>query len=95
MAANGPEAAQDGLFYYYQTLARALSVYGEPRITDKSGQSHDWRTELLTKLQQLQKENGSFTGTQRWMENNPIIATAFAALAAQDALEDLEKRPAR
>jgi squalene-hopene/tetraprenyl-beta-curcumene cyclase len=95
MAANGPQHARDGLFYYYQTLARALSVYGEPTVVDKKNARHDWRAELIAKLASLQKEDGSFTGTAKWMEDNATISTAFAVLAAQDALADLKERPAK
>jgi squalene-hopene/tetraprenyl-beta-curcumene cyclase len=93
MAANGPEHARDGVFYYYQTLAKALDVYDEPVITDKQGAKHDWRVELIDKLASIQKEDGSFAGTKRWMEDNPVISTAFAVLALQDALADLKEHP--
>jgi squalene-hopene/tetraprenyl-beta-curcumene cyclase len=95
MAANGPEHARDGVFYYYQTLAKSLDVYDEPVITDKQGGRHDWRVELIDKLSSIQKEDGSFAGTRRWMEDNPVISTAFATLALQDAMSDLKEHPAK
>jgi len=95
MRASGPENAQAGVFYYYNTLAKALSVYGEPTITDPQGHPHDWRIELITKLASLQKPDGSFVGTERWMEQDPIIATCLATLALQDALHDLREHPAK
>ena len=94
LKANGPQAARDGIFYYYHTLARALDVYDEPVITDKQGQKHDWRVELIDKLGSTQRQDGSFTGTRRWMEDNPVISTAFAVLAAQEALKDLREHGA-
>lgn len=93
MAENGPAEARSGIFYYYQTMAKALAVYGEPVITDKKGQKHDWRVELIAKLASVQNADGSFTGTKRWMEDNATISTAFAVLALQDAIEDLKKNP--
>jgi squalene-hopene/tetraprenyl-beta-curcumene cyclase len=87
----GADSAKDGIFYYYNTLAKALAVYGEPVITDKAGQPHDWRQELIAKLASIQKEDGSFVGQPKWMEDSPIIATAMATLAVETAVADLEK----
>ncbi|HEY7118602.1 MAG TPA: prenyltransferase/squalene oxidase repeat-containing protein [Tepidisphaeraceae bacterium] len=95
MSANGAGEARSGIFYYYSTLAKALAVYGEPVITDKKGGTHDWRVELIAKLGSIQNPDGSFTGNKRWMEDNPTIATAFAVLALEDALQDLKDHPAR
>jgi squalene-hopene/tetraprenyl-beta-curcumene cyclase len=77
------------------TLARALSVYGEPTIVDTKNVSHDWRKELLTKLAAVQRADGSFVGGKRWMEDNATISTAFAVLAAEDAIKDLREHPAK
>ncbi len=93
MRAGDPGNAQYGLFYYYITLARALHAYGQPIITDPQGNKHDWRVELIDKLASLQKDNGSFVGDKKWMEDNPDIATGFATLAVEEALKDLKIRP--
>lgn len=93
LRAGDPGNAQYGLFYYYITLARALHAYGQPIITDPQGNKHDWRVELIDKLASLQKDNGSFVGDKKWMEDNPDIATGFAALAVEEALKDLKIRP--
>ncbi|MEZ0268122.1 MAG: prenyltransferase/squalene oxidase repeat-containing protein [Phycisphaerae bacterium] len=92
LAANGPESARDGIYYYYVAYAKALAAYGEPKITDKAGKVHDWREALIAKLASVQNADGSFTGTQKWMENSPTIATSFAVLALQDAERDLAAR---
>jgi squalene-hopene/tetraprenyl-beta-curcumene cyclase len=92
MREAGADTAKDGIFYYYNTLAKALAVYGEPVIKDKTGQSHDWRLELIAKLASIQKPDGSFAGQPKWMEDSPIIATAMATLAVETALADLEKK---
>ena len=92
--ANDPRAAESGLYYYYHTLSRALSAYGEPTVTDAKGTAHDWRVELLEQLAKEQQPDGSFHGTQRWMESRPGLATAFAVLAAEEALADLKNHPA-
>jgi squalene-hopene/tetraprenyl-beta-curcumene cyclase len=95
MSANGPGEAKSGIYYYYSTLAKSLAVYGEPTITDKKGVKHDWRNELIVRLAATQNPDGSFTGTKRWMEDNPTISTAFAVLALQDAIQDLKDHPAK
>jgi squalene-hopene/tetraprenyl-beta-curcumene cyclase len=95
MRAGNPENAQAGMFYYYITLARSLRAYGEPIITDPQGNKHDWRIELIDKLASIQKPDGSFAGEKRWMEDNPTLATGFASLAIEEAMNDLKERPAK
>lgn len=93
MRTSNPGEAQAGLFYYYHTLARALNEYDQPVITDPQGKKHDWRVELIDKLAAVQKEDGSYLGDARWMENNPTLATAFAVLALQEVQKDLKEHP--
>src|SRR5688572_29668105 len=95
MRFSSPDHAQYGLFYYYMTLARALNVYDQPTIVDPRGNKHDWRVELIEKLASLQAADGSFTGDKRWMEDNPVLATAYATLALQEAMEDLKQHPVK
>ena len=93
MAAAGADRAQQGLYYYYHTLARALNEYDQPRITDSQGKPHDWRLELIDKLASLQRPDGSWAGDKRWMEDNPVLATSYVVLALQEVQEDLRQRP--
>ncbi|HZK81012.1 MAG TPA: hypothetical protein VFC46_08095, partial [Humisphaera sp.] len=80
---------------YYHTLARALRAYGDPQVTDAKGAVHDWRVELIDHMASQQTADGSFVGTQRWMESRPSLATAFAVLAAEEALADLKEHPVK
>lgn len=91
---NNPKGGDDGLFYYYHTLARALHAYGQPVIVDAKGQRHDWRLELIEKLAAQQHGDGSWTGIQKWMENKPVLSTAYGVLALQEAQQDLKEHPA-
>lgn len=91
MRVGNPEMAQQGLYYYFHTLARALNEYDQPTITDPQGGKHDWRAELVDKLASLQKPDGSWSGEQRWMEGNPILVTAYSVLALQEAQKDLKE----
>ena len=81
MRLNKPENAQQGLYYYYHTLAKALNAYDQPTITDGQGNPHDWRVELIDKLSTLQKEDGSFVGDKKWMEENPVLTTSYVVVA--------------
>lgn len=93
MRLNNPQMAQNGLYYYYHTLARALNAYDEPVITDAQGNRHDWRVEFVGKIASLQKADGSFIGDKKWMEGNPVLATAYTAIALAETLEDLGQHP--
>jgi squalene-hopene/tetraprenyl-beta-curcumene cyclase len=95
MRLNKPEMAQSGLYYYYHTLAKALNAYNQPTITDARGVSHDWRLELIDKLSTLQKPDGSWVGDKRWMEDNPVLATAYMVLALHEVKQDLKEHPPR
>ena len=90
ISASDPAKADYALFYYYNTLARALHAYGEPAIVDNQGTKHDWRIELIDKLASLQHPDGSWTGNKKWMEDNPILVTSYSVLALQEAMASLE-----
>jgi squalene-hopene/tetraprenyl-beta-curcumene cyclase len=90
---SNPKGGDDGLFYYYHTLARALHAYGEPIITDSKGVKHDWRIELTEKLASQQDADGHWTGLQKWMENKPTLSTAFAVLSLEEVQQDLKDHP--
>jgi len=95
MGEEDPKHAQDGLYYYYHTMARALRAYGEPVITDAQGNKHDWRVELIDKIVSMQQPDGQWTGENKWMENHPEIVTAYTVLALEEALDDLKDHPAK
>lgn len=84
---NMPEKqSHEGLFYFYHTFARTLAALDEPIIRDAQGRNHDWREELLTKLENLQRPDGSWINeSDRWMEGMPALTTAYAMLALEAA----------
>jgi squalene-hopene/tetraprenyl-beta-curcumene cyclase len=92
MRAASADVAKQGLYYYYYVFAHALDAYDQPVITDAAGQKHDWRVELIAKLASLQREDGSWTGEKRWMEDNPVLTTAYVVLALEAAQKDLAER---
>src|SRR5690606_20643131 len=56
-----PEAAaQQGLYYYYMTFARALRAWGSTTIDTTDGGRRDWANDLIDALVQRQREDGSW-----------------------------------
>ena len=75
---------EQGLYYNYHTMAKALSVYGERKFTDSKGVEHDWYAELVDKLVSLQQADGYWRNeADRWMEFDPLLVTAYAVLALE------------
>lgn len=76
---ENPGMGNQGLFYFYDIMARALSASG----VEKVGQ-HDWKKELSTKVISLQKPNGSwYNDNNRFWESDPVLCTSFAMLVLQ------------
>ena len=88
-AGNG----ENGLFYYYLTLARALDAYDQPAVPGGGGRV-DWRVALVDKLADLQKPDGSWVGEARFRENDPVLVTAYGVIALENVLNDLDEHPA-
>jgi len=81
---ENPELGQEGLFYYYQTAAKALKAWGENDIRDARRRTHDWRTELSEAILRRQQADGSwFNETDRWFEGKEIaqVPTSYCLIA--------------
>ena len=83
------KGAQQGLYYYYATAARALALLGPDAAgAGADGKPRDWKGDLAAKLASLQKPDGSFENpNDRWMEGLPEVASAFALKALAVAAE--------
>ncbi len=92
---NDPTAAKSGLYYYYHTMARALATYDQPVVNDPKGNAHDWRVEFINKVASLQKPDGSWSGEKRWMEDNPVLVTAYMVNALNEVRDDLKQHPVK
>jgi squalene-hopene/tetraprenyl-beta-curcumene cyclase len=79
---SNPGMGASGLYYYYQTFAKALAAMKVDTLEDASGAKHDWRNELVTELAKRQQPNGSWTNTEsdRWMEGDPNLATGYTLM---------------
>ncbi|WP_026840921.1 prenyltransferase/squalene oxidase repeat-containing protein [Citrifermentans bremense] len=81
---ENPGMGQEGLYYYYHTMAKALSTYGVDSIKLKNGKTVSWRTDLAKRFLDLQKEDGSWVNpTGRWWERDPVLVTSYAVLTLE------------
>ncbi len=79
---ENPGLGQQGLYYYYHTFAKTMSVLDTPTITDAAGVAHDWKAELISALAKRQQPDGSWVNpADRFMEGDPNLVTAYALLA--------------
>ena len=78
---SNPGMGQAGLYYYYQTVAKALNATGAGDLVDAAGRRHDWRRDLTAELVKRQRADGSWINTaDRWMESDPSLVTGYALL---------------
>ena len=79
---ENPGVGQQGLFYYFHTFGKTMSVIADGKFVDAEGAEHDWREELTARIESLQKQNGSWLNPQdRWYEGDPNLVTAYSLLA--------------
>lgn len=84
---ENPGMGQEGRFFFYQILARALSATGHDTISLQDGSNLNWREALARKLLELQRVDPA-TGQGYWVndngrfwENDPVLTTAYCLLA--------------
>lgn len=81
---ENPGLGAQGLYYYFHTMTKALSLYGVNELELKSGQKINWRKELGLKLINLQKADGSWSNENgRWWEKDPALVTSYAVLSLE------------
>ncbi|MDP0489635.1 MAG: terpene cyclase/mutase family protein [Verrucomicrobiota bacterium JB023] len=86
---ENPGMGLQGLYYYYQAIAKSLSAAGVEMLELEGDKTVDWRKELATTILTKQREDGSWANeNSRWMENDPVLVTAYTvmALAQLDAV---------
>jgi squalene-hopene/tetraprenyl-beta-curcumene cyclase len=78
---SNPGMGQAGLYYYYQTFAKALRAAGVDDLVDAAGRRHDWRHDLLAEVVKRQRPDGSWINpADRWMESDPSLVTGYVLL---------------
>jgi len=81
---ENPGMGQEGLYYYYHTMAKALSAAGVDTITLKDGKKVNWRRDLAMKLLDLQSADGSWVNSSgRWWEKDPNLVTSYATITLE------------
>lgn len=88
---QNPGMDQQGLYYYFQTLAKALAVMGQDVLPLADARQVNWREELIRKLVSLQRIDADGLGywkndEGRWWEADPVLVTSYSLLALQFAL---------
>jgi squalene-hopene/tetraprenyl-beta-curcumene cyclase len=87
---ENPGMGAQGLYYYYQAMAKALSAANINQLKLDNGKEVDWRNELAGKLLANQRENGSWINDNgRWMESNPVLVTAFTLLSLEQIYDSI------
>ena len=91
---ENPGMGQEGLYYYYQAMSKALAAAGISQLPLENGTSVDWRKELAGKLLSVQREDGSWVNSNgRWMESNPVLVTAYTVLALEQVYDSIPGKP--
>lgn len=79
---ENPNMGQTGVYYYFNTFAKALDAIGEDVFVSADGTEHRWKEELAAELAKRQKQDGSWINeAERWYESDPNLATAYSLLA--------------
>lgn len=83
--AENPGLGGQGLYYYYHAMAKSLVAANIMELKAKNGLTIDWRSDLAAKVINEQREDGSWINdtASRWMENDPILVTAYAIMTLQ------------
>lgn len=80
---ENPGLGEQGLFYYYHLMAKALTVSGVDRVASAAG-TRAWKRELALELLNRQDRAGFWVNqTGRWMEKDPVLVTSYAVLTLE------------
>ncbi len=80
-ATENPGLGGQGLYYYYHSMAKALTALNMAELKTEDGKAIDWRSEVGNQALRTQKADGSWINdTARWRESDPVYATALVAL---------------
>jgi squalene-hopene/tetraprenyl-beta-curcumene cyclase len=87
---ENPGMGDEGVYYYYQTMSKALSAANIDALPLEGGKEADWRGDLGVKLLSSQREDGSWVNKNgRWMESNPVLVTAYTVLALEQIYDSI------
>ena len=88
---ENPGMEAQGLYYYYHTMSKALAITGTKALVTPEGKKIDWKKDLALKLMGDQQQDGSWINqdSNRWMEDNSILVTAYSLLALEHLYRQL------
>lgn len=91
---ENPGMGQEGLYYYYQAMSKALSAAGIDKLPLEGGGTADWRKDLASKLLASQREDGRWVNDNgRWMESNSILVTAYTVMSLEQIYHSIPGKP--
>ncbi|AMV32580.1 Prenyltransferase and squalene oxidase repeat protein [Pirellula sp. SH-Sr6A] len=77
---SNPGMGETGLYYYLQTMAKALNAVGDDTFETADGPK-DWKSDLVKQLAKTQRSDGSWVNESvRWMEGDPNLVTGYSLL---------------
>jgi len=81
---ENPGMGGQGIYYYYHTMTKALSLAGVNTIDLPNGKSALWAEDLGLKLMNLQKSDGHWQNeAARWWEKESPLVTSYALISLQ------------
>lgn len=81
---ENPGMGSQGLYYYFDIVARALDAAGVDTLDAGGGRVIRWREELAAKLVALQRPDGSwYNENNRFWESDPVLCTSFALIVLE------------
>ncbi|WP_193214494.1 prenyltransferase/squalene oxidase repeat-containing protein [Luteolibacter marinus] len=91
---ENPGMGAEGLYYYYQTMSKALSAANINKLELADGKQADWRKDLAGALLSKQREDGSWANANgRWMESNPVLVTAYSVMSLEQIYHSIPGEP--
>ncbi len=81
---ENPGLGKQGLYYYYQTMTKALVAAKIDQLPLGDGKTSDWRRELGTLLLGNQHPDGTWINeNSRWWENDEILVTSYVVMTLE------------
>ena len=83
---ENPGMQDQGLYFFYNVMSRALAAAGLETIPREQGDAIPWAKELVGKVVSLRQDDGSWVNRNgRFLENDSVLATAYSVLALEFA----------
>lgn len=82
---ENPGMDAQGLYYYYHTMSKALTLAGVKTLVTPEGKKIDWKEALALEIMSRQNQDGSWINEEsnRWMESDPNLVTSYSMLSLE------------